>query len=182
MGLLAARLTVALALAVLVALAAGDASACSCYGRASFRVAAPRAALVIRAEILVHGGGTDADPNTFMDVRVDEVLRGSTAAKTVRVFGSNGFNCGAWLANYEDGTSWLLALRPLEREPGDVGAVEPWLMSGCAHLGALVEGELVRTDAEVMSLFEVRELVSPRPPSRTPSPRVAAPAPAPPDL
>jgi hypothetical protein len=93
-----------------VAMAAKDASACSCAVGGPFLKVAPKSVLVIRARVLRHSDG--GETSREMDVEVLESLAGETPKRELTVSGDDGGQCRPYVAGFRVGTEWILALEP----------------------------------------------------------------------
>jgi hypothetical protein len=120
--------------AILLALTAAAAQACTCSWAGPFFAVAPRADLVIRARVLnFHGISRGVD--LAMDLEILETLRGRLRASKIRVWGDNGAQCRPYVKSFPAGTEWIFAIERLPTAPGD------YYINGCGEFWANVEDD-----------------------------------------
>jgi len=129
--------------------------ACSCAWAGPLLKVAPGAELLVRAKVLgYHGRSRGVD--LALDVEVQEVLKGSTNASRLRIWGDNGAQCRPYVSGFPAQTEWIFAVSKL---PGEKGRDGDYFLSVCGEYWARVENEHV-----------TGRLSSPLPPSVTDKP------------
>ena len=124
-----------------------EAGACSCLWAGPFLTVGPTADLVVRGKVLKYIG-KKAGVDLSMDVEVQEVLKGATRAKTIRIWGDDGAMCRPYVSGFPVGTEWIFAINVL-REPRPH---EEYYMSVCGAYSLQIK------DAEVIGHISSKEL------------------------
>ena len=141
--------------------------ACSCSWAGPLLAVYPRAELVIRAKVLsYHGRSRGID--LAMDVEVLEVLKGTTRASKMRIWGDNGAQCRPYVSGFPLESEWIFAIRTLT---GGQGSPGDYMISVCGeYWGRVSNGSVtgrltaphppsVNDKPETMSLDEFRRRV-----------------------
>ena len=125
--------------AVIVALSAGEATACSCAWRGKFVDYAKHSEGVIRARIVGYGRKLSHGETLFdrMSVEIVAVLKGNLPFESIQLMGDPGHLCRDYVDSrtFVIGSEFLIALRSNE-------AVQPF--GGCGEAWLKLDGGVVR--------------------------------------
>ncbi len=109
--------------------------ACSCLWQGPFKAA------IAQADLIAYGEVTKGSGNSI-DLKVEEVLKGSEYRSEIRVWGNTGELCRPEAEDFPPGSQWIMALNKITQVPDggfdpfkpniSYGRVDDYSLSSCA--------------------------------------------------
>lgn len=140
--------------------------ACGCTTDGSFLEVSTGAELIAVVEVqayLSYEEMTGEDVPMSMSVSIKRVLKGEAFADEIIIWGNNGFMCSPYLSLFEEGTTWVMALKKSPTEAHPTAKLQDYGISNCGENFLKVQGGIVSglinggNSYQSMSIFTLKK-------------------------
>ncbi|WP_148059398.1 hypothetical protein [Sinobacterium caligoides] len=128
---------------------------CGCSWQGPFSWIADNVDTIAVVSIASHSGNS-------MDVNVEQLLKGKTYDKVVRIWGDRGYECRPPVELFPRNSRWLLALQTIDKLPADsfdpfhpdrsFGRIGDYQLPACGAYWLAVEGD--RVSGNITSILD----------------------------